>query len=47
MGSWIEELERREAAARERAEGLRRQIAELSERLAAEEERLSRLEITR
>jgi len=47
MGSWIEELERREAAAREQIEGLRRQIAELTERLAAEEERLSRLEITR
>jgi hypothetical protein len=34
-------------SARERAEGLRRQIAELSERLVVEEERICRLEITR
>lgn len=47
MGSWIVELERREAAARERVDGLRRQIAELTERLGAEEGVLSRLEITR
>jgi hypothetical protein len=47
MGSWIVELQRREAAAGERVDGLRRQIAELTERLAAEENLLSRLEITR
>ncbi|WSY62320.1 hypothetical protein OH799_05290 [Nocardia sp. NBC_00881] len=47
MGSWMEELERRQAAAQERAEELRGRIVELSEQLAAEEQRLSRLEITR
>jgi len=47
MGSWIEALELREAAVRERIDGLRRQIAELTERLAVEEDVLSRLEITR
>ncbi|HEV2256447.1 MAG TPA: hypothetical protein VGS06_25155 [Streptosporangiaceae bacterium] len=47
MGSLIDELQRREAAAREEAEGLRGQIAELTERLAGVEERLSRLVITR
>jgi hypothetical protein len=47
MGSWSEELDRREAAARERICSLRQQIAELTERLAAEENLLSRLEITR
>jgi hypothetical protein len=47
MGSWIEELDRRETAARERIDSLRQQIAELTERLAAEESLLSRLEITR
>jgi chromosome segregation ATPase len=47
MGSLIEELQRREAAAREEAEELRGEIARLSERLARAEERLSRLEITR
>ncbi len=47
MGSWIVELDRREGAARERVDSLRRQIAELTERLASEEDLLSRLEITR
>jgi chromosome segregation ATPase len=47
MGSLIDELQRREAAAREEAEELRGQIAELAERLAGVEERLSRLVITR
>jgi hypothetical protein len=47
MGSLIDELQRREAAARAEAEDLRGQIAQLSERLAGAEERLSRLVITR
>ena len=47
MGSLIDELHRREAAAREEAEGLHGQIAQLTERLAGVEERLSRLVITR
>lgn len=47
MSSWIVELERREAAARDRVDSLRGQIAELTERLAAEENVVSRLEITR
>jgi len=47
MGSLIDELQRREAAARAEAEGLRGQIAQLTERLADVEERLSRLAITR
>jgi hypothetical protein len=47
MGSLIEELQRREAAARQEAEGLRGEIARLSERLARAEERLARLEVTR
>lgn len=47
MASWLEELERRETAARERAEGLHRPIDELSQQLAAVEEQLSRLAITR
>ncbi|RSO03340.1 hypothetical protein DMH18_37635 [Streptomyces sp. WAC 06783] len=47
MGSLIDELRRREAAAREEAEEIRRGIAELRERLAQVEERLSRLEIAR
>ena len=47
MGSWVEEVERRVLVARERIEGLGRQIAELTELLAVERERLSRLEITR
>ncbi len=47
MGSLIDELQRREAAARAEAEGLRGQIAQMTERLAGVEERLSRLVITR
>src|SRR6266852_5808768 len=47
MGSLVDELRRREAAAREEAEELRGRIAELAERLAGVEERLSRLVITR
>jgi len=47
MGSLIDELQRREAAAREEAEGLRGQIAQLAECLAGVKERLSRLVITR
>jgi hypothetical protein len=47
MGSLIEELQRREAAARQEADALRSEIARLSERLALAEERLARLEITR
>jgi len=47
MGSLIDELQRREAAARAEAEELRGRIAELADRLAGVEERLSRLVITR
>jgi hypothetical protein len=47
MGSLIDELQRREAAAREEAEELRGRIAQLAERLAGVGERLSRLVITR
>jgi hypothetical protein len=47
MASWLEEIERREAVARERIEKLRARIAELSESLAEQEGVLSRLEITR
>ena len=47
MASLIEELRRREAAARQEADELRGEIARLKERLARAEERLSRLEITR
>ena len=47
MGSLIEELQRREAAARQEADELRGEIARLNERLARAEETLSRLEITR
>src|SRR5260370_143468 len=47
MGSLIDELQRREAAAREEAEELRGRIAQLTERLAGVEERLSRLVIAR
>ena len=47
MGSLIDELQRREAAAREEAEELRGQIAQLTERLAGAEERVSRLVIAR
>ncbi len=47
VGSLIDELQRREAAAREEAEELRGEIAQLTERLAGVEERLSRLVIAR
>jgi hypothetical protein len=47
MGSLIDELRRREAAARAEAEQLRGQIAELAERLAGVEGQLSRLVIAR
>jgi hypothetical protein len=47
MGSLIDELQRREAAARAEAEQLRGQIAQLAERLAGVEEQLSRLVIAR
>ena len=47
MGSLIEELRRREAAARQEVDELRGEITRLTERLARAEERLSRLEITR
>jgi hypothetical protein len=47
MGSLIDELQRREAAARAEAEDLRGRIAQLAERLAGVQERLSRLVITR
>jgi len=47
MGSLVDELQRREAAARAEAERLRGQIAELTERLAGVEEQLSRLMIAR
>jgi hypothetical protein len=47
MGSLIDELQRREAAVRAEAEELRGRIAELAERLAGVEERLSRLVIAR
>src|SRR5262249_8187317 len=47
MGSLVDELRRREAAARAEAEQLRGRIAELAERLAGVEERLSRLVIAR
>jgi hypothetical protein len=47
MGSLADELQRREAAARAEAEELRGRIAQLAERLAGVEERLSRLVIAR
>ena len=47
MGSLVDELRRREAAACAEAEQLRGQIAELAERLGGVEERLSRLVIAR
>ena len=47
MGSLIDELQRREAAACAEAEELRGRIAELAEQLSQAEERLSRLVITR
>jgi len=47
MGSLIEELKRREAAARAEADRLRTRIEELSGDLARAEEQVSRLAITR
>lgn len=47
MGSLIEELRRREAAARAEADRLRTRIEELSEDLARTEEQASRLSIAR
>ncbi|MZG19628.1 hypothetical protein GTY44_40175 [Streptomyces sp. SID5914] len=47
MVSWLEEFDRREAAAREEIAELRAQIEELTRRLADRETVLSRLEITR
>lgn len=47
MVSWLDELDRREAAAREEIAELRDQIEELSRRLAEREDVLSRLQITR
>jgi hypothetical protein len=47
MGSLIEELKRREAAARAEADRLRARIEELTEELARAEEQVSRLAITR
>jgi hypothetical protein len=47
MGSLIEELRRREAAARAEADRLRARIEELTEELARADERVSRLAITR
>ncbi|MGH8918163.1 MAG: hypothetical protein ACRD0H_07485, partial [Actinomycetes bacterium] len=47
MGSLIEELRRREAAARDEADRLRSRIEELAEDLARAEERVSRLAIAR
>jgi hypothetical protein len=47
MGSLLEELARREAAARKRIEEIREQIERLRENLTAEEQALSRLVVTR
>jgi hypothetical protein len=47
MGSLLDELQHREAAAHAEAEKLRGRIAELTELLAQAEERLARLVITR
>ena len=47
MGSLIDELRRREAAARAEADRLRTRIEELSEDLARAEEQASRLSIAR
>ena len=47
MGSLLEELARREAAARKRIEEIREQIERLQENLTAEEQALSRLVVTR
>ncbi len=46
MSSLIEELQRREAAARREVDELRGEVAQLNERLTQAEEKLSRLEIT-
>jgi hypothetical protein len=47
MGSLIQELRRREAAARAEADRLRARIGELTEELARAEEQVTRLAITR
>jgi hypothetical protein len=47
MGSLIEELRRREAAARAEADRLRTRIGELAEDLARAEEQVTRLAIAR
>jgi hypothetical protein len=47
MGSLLEELARREAAARKGIEEIREQIERLQENLTAEEQALSRLVVTR
>jgi len=47
MGSLLDELARREAAARKRIEEIREQIERLQENLTAEEQALSRLVVTR
>lgn len=47
MVSWLDELDRREAAARQEVAELRDQIEELTSRLAEREDVLSRLQITR
>jgi hypothetical protein len=47
MGSLLERLEQREAAARERVEELRAEMDRLAERLADQEALLGRLEITK
>lgn len=47
MGSLLDELARREAEVRQRIEEIREQVAGLESRLEAEEDRLSRLVITR
>ncbi|CAM5516494.1 MULTISPECIES: hypothetical protein [Streptomyces] len=47
MVSLLEELERREAAIRERVGELRQQVAELSDQLAAFEEMLAQVEVAR
>ncbi|KOT47283.1 MULTISPECIES: hypothetical protein [Streptomyces] len=47
MVSLLEELERREAAIRERVAELRLQVAELSDQLAAFEEMLAQVEVAR
>jgi hypothetical protein len=47
MGSLLERLEAREAAARTRMEALRAEMDRLAEQMAAEQELLGRLEITK